>query len=103
MNGHTRPPLGGAPAVKYRGRSCMAGSGKRTKAGLFGSAARLALPGALAVGLVAGLPGEALAFKLFGYGFFEGEEKPVSPDAQTYSIEVTVATPDKDLASSLRG
>ena len=81
----------------------MAGSGKRSKAGLFESAARAALPGALAVGLVMSLPEQAHAFKLFGYGFFESEEKPVSPDAQPYSIEVTVATGDKDLASSLRG
>ena len=81
----------------------MTGSGARKRAGLLGTVARLALPGLIAAVLVTGASSEAFAFKLFGYGFFEDEEKPASPDAQPYTVDVTVTSPDRDLTSSLRG
>lgn len=47
-------------------------------------------------------PGDALAFKVFGYGFFEPDAEPVSPDSQPYSIDVAVDTQDTDLADRLK-
>lgn len=59
-----------------------------------------ALAGAMAAMLAA--PQPALAFKLFGYSFFESDEKPASPDAQPYTVDVKVTTQDDDLADRLR-
>ncbi|WP_454814627.1 autotransporter assembly complex protein TamA [Labrys neptuniae] len=54
--------------------------------------------------LIAGAkPQPAAAFKLFGYNFFGSDEKPVSPDAQTYKIEVVIAGGDKDIKSAVEG
>jgi translocation and assembly module TamA len=65
-------------------------------------APRLAVP-AFAMCLVMGaLPDKARAFKLFGYAFFEGEKRPPSPDAQSYSIDMPVTTSDEDLANKVR-
>src|SRR3954454_1392516 len=90
----------------------MACCGGRMRAGLFGSTtgtARrlrglggLTAPGMAAFMLAAALPQPAFAFKLFGYSFFESDNKPASPDAQPYTIDVKVATTDDDLASRLR-
>jgi translocation and assembly module TamA len=46
---------------------------------------------------------EAKAFKLFGFSFFEPERQAPSPDAQTYSIDLAVATPDQDIIDVVRG
>ncbi|WP_413992996.1 autotransporter assembly complex protein TamA [Labrys okinawensis] len=54
------------------------------------------------VALVAGLkPQPAAAFKLFGYSFFESEQKSTSPDAQPYTISVNVNGGDKDIKAAV--
>ncbi|WP_448953205.1 autotransporter assembly complex protein TamA [Labrys neptuniae] len=57
-----------------------------------------------AAALIAGAkPQPAAAFKLFGYNIFGSDEQPVSPDAQPYKIEVTVAGGDKSIKSAVEG
>ncbi len=49
-------------------------------------------------------PGPAAAFEIFGFRFFEpaGDDEPVSPDAQPYTIEVDVVGADDDLSARIR-
>ncbi|WP_139315158.1 autotransporter assembly complex protein TamA [Mongoliimonas terrestris] len=44
----------------------------------------------------------AAAFEIFGFRFFEDDPEPLSPDAQPYAVDVTVAVEDEDLAERLR-
>ncbi|WP_181708351.1 autotransporter assembly complex protein TamA [Chthonobacter rhizosphaerae] len=50
---------------------------------------------------VTGTAAPAAAFEIFGWRFFEDEPEPPNPDAQPYTVDVTVATEDEDLQETL--
>jgi translocation and assembly module TamA len=61
----------------------------------------VAFAGACLLVLSAAIP--ALAFELFGHKFFESEDETlVVADAQTYTLELTVASTDGDLTGVIR-
>lgn len=81
---------GATPGRRWRGRDF----GRRVLAA--------GLVGCVSAGALGAGTGGAKAFEIFGFRFFEDEPEPPNPDAQPYTVDVTVTTPDDDVADRIR-